>query len=403
MVRKFMDRCINSEKKKIAFFFNSFARGGAERVVSRLFLPLGEFYDVFLILIDGSRIQYECPVKIIKMGGAERRNRFWYLIDQIKAKNKLESIVKEYKIECIISFLDVPNLINLLSKTECKKIVSVRCEELNRINDKIKGYMCKKAFHKADAVISVSNALQRSIVDQWYIRKDKVVTIENPYNIMEIRSQAERKMSAAEDDFYRGHRVIVALGRMEKQKGYTYLLDSFHHLLSLRKDAGLVIVGDGGERKKLEAKIRQMKMDKAVLLCGMKENPFPYIRNAQVFVLSSIAEGFPNALVEAMCLRVPVVACDCRTGPREILCRETDINMDKCAEEIEMADYGILVPDFTPRNHLNMSKKKILLANAINILLSNDELRKEYGNRASERAARYTFGRCIEKYKEVIG
>lgn len=388
------------KRKRVVFMTNSLARGGAERVLSRIIPRLEEWYEIYLVLIDGSKIEFECPVNIIKLGGAEKKNRVLYLLDQIAAKRKLEKFLKDYHVECVISFLDVPNLINLLTSTNCKKIVSVRGSASAKFKDKVKAYLYKKMTHRIDAVVSVSDALRRNIIAQWHVDSAKVVTIENPYDIVEINALAKEKMGEAETAFYAAHRVIVAAGRLVKEKGYIYLLDSFCQVLADKKDVGLVIVGDGGERKSLEDRARQLGIEKSIMFCGMKENPFPYIKAAEIFVLSSISEGFPNVLVEAMCCGRPVIACDCVTGPREILYAHADL--DVAAEKMEFADYGILVPDFTERNHMNITEKEQLLAKAINTLLENDDLRYKYTKRAYERAEYYSYERCINKYIEII-
>lgn len=380
---------------------NSFARGGAERVLSRIIPILMESYELYLILIDGSKIEFDCPVEIIKIGGAEKKNRVLYLLDQIAARNKLEKIIRTYQIDCVISFLSIPNLINLSTKADCKKVVSVRGAGTGNFRDRIKDCLCKRMFRKASAVVSVSNVLRHEMIMKWHIESTKVVTIENPYDIVEINTQAEGKMNEAEADFYASHRVIVALGRLTKEKGYIHLLNSFYHVLLDQKDAGLVIVGEGSERECLEKRVKELGIEENVMFCGMKQNPFPYLKNAQVFVLSSITEGFPNVLVEAMCCGRPVIACDCMSGPREILCQELDASA--VANEIEMADYGILVPDFTPRSNLDIKEKQVLLSDAIKMLLTDNELRQHYEAKSLERAQFYTFKRCIDKYKKIIG
>ncbi len=392
--------------KRIAFFINSLARGGAERVLSRIIPQLKENYEIYLILIDGSKIEYECSVETIKLGSAEKKNRILYLYDQITAKKKLEKIIKEHNIECVISFLNVPNLINVMTKSNCRKVISIRGaieKELNNgVHGKIKYYMCKSKFQRADRIVCASRIMCYEMIRNWHVNAEKMVSIENPYDIAEINSLAEQDLSEVEKSFFATHQIVVGVGRFVKEKGYLHLLDSFARLLVDHKTAGLVLVGDGEERGKIEDKIKQLQIENNVLLCGMKKNPYPYIKNAQVFVLSSISEGFPNVLVEAMCCSIPVVACDCKYGPREIL-DDAEQNLDKAAVEIEMVKYGILVPDFTDRNNIAIEEKNKMLAEAISTLLENDELRQKYAQKSMERAKFYTIERCIEKYNEVIG
>ena len=141
---------------------------------------------------------------------------------------------------------------------------------------RIKYYMCKKQFPKADAVICVSNAIRHEMIHEWHIDSKKVTAIENPYDISEINSLAEEEMGSEETAFYAEHQVIVAVGGIEKRKGYLYLVNSFYHLLSYQKDAGLVIIGEGRERKLIEERIKYLGIEKNVILPGVKKNPFPY-------------------------------------------------------------------------------------------------------------------------------
>lgn len=391
-------------KKKIAFLSNSLARGGAETVLSRIIPHLMDTYEIYLILIDGSKIEYECPAEIIKIGGAEKESRILYLIDLIKAKKKLKMIVDEYDIECVVSLCSVPNLMNVIGRYACKKVIcihgSMDYELKNGLYGTVKYFMSRKLFDKADGIVCVSRVLRQELISKWRIKSEKIATIENPCDFAEVNILSKDEMSESEELFYRSHRVIVTVGRIEKEKGYTYLLDSFKQLLSYRKDAGLVIVGDGSERGEIEKKINHLGIEKNVMLCGMKKNPFPYVKSAEIFVLSSITEALPNVLIEAMCCGTAIVACDCKSGPREILYQQPEINA--IAKGIEMADYGILVPDFTSRNHMDREAKQEILANAINILLKDDMLRQKYEKEALIRAESYTIKSCVEKYKEVI-
>jgi len=112
--------------------------------------------------------------------------------------------------------------------------------------------------------------------------------------------------------------VIVAVGRLEPQKDFPTLVEAFARVRA-RRACRLVIVGEGGERAALKALAASLGVEGDVDLPGFDPNPWRYIARADVFVLSSLWEGLPNALIEAVALGVPAVATACLSGPREIL------------------------------------------------------------------------------------
>ncbi len=112
--------------------------------------------------------------------------------------------------------------------------------------------------------------------------------------------------------------MIISIGRFQKEKDFPTLINAFAKLRE-RIDARLVILGDGDERENLESLVKQLGLSAAVDMPGFVENPYSYLSRASIFVLSSVSEGLPNALLEALALKVPIVSTDCVTGPREIL------------------------------------------------------------------------------------
>ena len=111
---------------------------------------------------------------------------------------------------------------------------------------------------------------------------------------------------------------MIAAGRLVAKKGFDVLLDAFREVRR-RCDAGLVILGEGPLRSALEAKASALGLADAVALPGFQKNPSAWFARADLFVLSSFAEGMPNAMLQAMASGCPVVATDCPSGPREIL------------------------------------------------------------------------------------
>jgi glycosyltransferase involved in cell wall biosynthesis len=112
--------------------------------------------------------------------------------------------------------------------------------------------------------------------------------------------------------------VILGVGRLAPQKDFATLLRAFA-LVRQQRAARLLILGEGPERQRLEALAAELRIDKDVSLAGYDQNPYRFMSKASVFVLSSAWEGFGNVLVEALAVGAPVVATDCRDGPREIL------------------------------------------------------------------------------------
>jgi glycosyltransferase involved in cell wall biosynthesis len=112
--------------------------------------------------------------------------------------------------------------------------------------------------------------------------------------------------------------VAIAAGRLVKKKGFDVLLDALARTRR-RREVRLVILGEGPERSTLESRVAALGLRDVVALPGFVENPLAWFARADLFVLSSFAEGMPNAMLQAMAAGCPVVATDCPSGPREIL------------------------------------------------------------------------------------
>ncbi len=112
--------------------------------------------------------------------------------------------------------------------------------------------------------------------------------------------------------------IFIAVGRLSKQKGFDTLVKAFAIYLKSR-DATLLILGDGQERLALEALAKKEGLTDYLVMPGFVNNPHKFVMAADVFVLSSRYEGLPNVLIEALALRTPVVATNCKSGPTEIL------------------------------------------------------------------------------------
>jgi len=111
---------------------------------------------------------------------------------------------------------------------------------------------------------------------------------------------------------------IVALGRLTEVKRLDLLIDAYAHS-NMQNECDLLLIGEGEMRESIESQIKSLSLNNKVILTGLQQNPFKYLRNAQLLALSSRTEAFPMVLIESLVLSCPVVATDCPTGPREIV------------------------------------------------------------------------------------
>ena len=170
-------------------------------------------------------------------------------------------------------------------------------------------------------------------------------------------------------------------------------------------DTRLVLLGAGSfayYRKLAE----DLGIQEAVYFAGMQTGPYKYLKKGSVYLLTSSNEGFPNALVEGMSLGLAAVSTDCRTGPSEIL---TDTYHRGIFEDLQQkgekpvlwGEYGVLVPDMDPEPNLDASvltAEEKNMAEVIMVLLSEEEILRNYQEAAVSRAQIFTYEHYVERF-----
>ena len=166
-------------------------------------------------------------------------------------------------------------------------------------------------YRMADAIISQTEEMEDELVAIG-LKKDKIHTVYNPINESQIKSKADESSPFPIDNKVR----YVAAGRFAYQKGFDILVDAFALVARENPDSELYIIGDTSHNNgdvflQLKRAVTDHKLSEKVFFTGFKENPYPYISNGDVFVLSSRYEGLPNALIEALFLKRPCAATSC--------------------------------------------------------------------------------------------
>lgn len=171
----------------------------------------------------------------------------------------------------------------------------------------------KDNLEYADLIIGVSKGVSDKVISVYPYLKSRVITIYNPSDISQIINKS------IEENIIYQKPTIIAVGTLNHQKNYQLLLKSFKILIDKGYDWELKILGTGDLREYYLSVIQDLGLGDQVKLLGFTDNPYKYMKSANVFVMSSIFEGFPQVMMEALALKIPVVSTDCDYGPREML------------------------------------------------------------------------------------
>jgi Glycosyltransferase len=390
-------------RKTVILFLPKVCYGGQERVVSRLIDIINDSIDVYLTVFDDSEVVYEINAPIIAIGNRnlDKPGRFRKAMGLLQASRALSKIVKEKEAIVCISFgrqVDIVNIISKMYGGKAKHIVSIRGYATAKyiVNSRIRSWL----YSRSDCIISVSKAIQELLRDRLPISKDRIVTIYNPYDGKNIYNLSKPDGSLDKDTF-----TIVSVGTLKWEKGYWHLLKAFKIAQQKTEKAvrlSLQVIGDdyNNNKNKLIKLADDLGISDFVEFVEWQSNPYRYIGKADLFVLPSVSEGFPNALVEAMACGRAVIAADCKTGPKEILA-ENDIKVDA----VSKVDYGVLVPELNIREDysVNIDAGDEALAEAIVMLVTNNEERIRYEELSRKRADDFSYSRCKEEYLNLLG
>ena len=395
--------------KKLGLLIDTMNGGGAQRVVAHLSDILSEDYDIHVILFEDTYHAYTCQGKQLCLNvPAKQGNVFVKLTMLWKRVLRLRKLVQQEQLDCVISFLDSPNIANLLAHTpKCRKVISIR--NYSRLENRqnalgvLTDIAMKVLYRRADYVVAVSDIIKKDFITHYGIEPEKIRTIYNPYNFDDIHEKAACPIPAKDQEFVSGKFVFTNVGRIMYQKGIWHLVKAFSLVHEQAVDARLVIVGEDLSQGRLPELIRQLRIENAVLLVDRTQNPYQYMRAADCYVLSSLFEGFPNAMVEAMVCGCSIVAADCKSGPREILSEFTDMNAE--CQYIEFLDYGVLVPALEPREDWNpdhITDGERYLAQAMLEQYQDTDKRKHYAKKAVQRSSQFDYENCRTRYKKVV-
>jgi glycosyltransferase involved in cell wall biosynthesis len=277
--------------------------------------------DITLITVDSASSDFYTinpKVKRVVLGlMTQSANLLAALRNNIIRLIELRKVIKCSNPDSVISFVDRTNVLTLLATRGLglKVIVSERSDPAQHEVGRIWGWLRIISYPWAGVVVAQSDQVKNWLIE--VVKGGDIVTIPNPiiFDKGEIAGPILSEITGADEQ----RRSIVAMGRLGFEKGFDMLIKAFSMAAQLNPEWRLVILGDGNERATLLKLVAKLAMSDRVFLPGLIKNPMNLLRQADIFVMSSRYEGFPNALLEAMACGLPVISFDCPSGPRHVI------------------------------------------------------------------------------------
>lgn len=355
-------------KKKIMFVIPRMGGGGAERVVANIANSLSERnYEVRIITLVSKESFYPLKDNVVI-------NSLNCIVDRTSKLRTLRSMaqnfprafyyirkeIKNFKPDCVISMLIEADILTHFVKLSGLKFKHI-CSERNdpsRRNKYIIKYL-NHIYKNCDIFVC-----QGKRVSEFYsgIPSNKIAIIPNPIDTRLIPKSVEESTEMK----------IVAVGRLDPQKNFSMLIDSFYDISDDFPNCTLTIYGEGFMRGELEKKIVSYNLDNKVFLPGSIKDVLDKIKGSSLFVMSSNFEGFPNSLVEAMAVGLPVISTDFNTGIARDLIGENNGRVVPVNDREALGNaIRELMSDYNLRGKMRIENRKI--ANKLNIEKIIDE------------------------------
>lgn len=337
----------NKKKKKILVAISNIAiGGGAEKVSVELTKKLEkDNHEVVLLTFysndtehsfDGIRVSRAETTPASLAGKIPRALARIFFIKRV---------CREHNIDVVISFLEESNYYCLLSKlllgNKTPMIVSVRLDP--RFYNSIYKFFIKYLYPHAIKVVAVTKYVEKVLQEEFSLTN--TTTIYNPIDRAIIDTKLQQPLPESWQHLKDEPFLAVSIGRLTKQKGQWHLIRAFTNVVRDIPAARLLILGDGEYREQLVTLIQSCGLEESVKLVGKQGNVFPFLAVSKLFVFTSLWEGMPNTVLEALASGLPIVATDCDSGPREIIAPE--LTIDSKISYPYMATYGTLLIPFS--------------------------------------------------------
>jgi glycosyltransferase involved in cell wall biosynthesis len=375
--------------------------GGAERMVdglSRLLSSAGvETFETSFDL-PGARRRFENPAPFHPLGPVPRLPLPFRAFEYLVAARRLRALKERLKIDATISNLWRSDLISVLSGGFDRKIalchINIVGNFTNRTMLRLRPLVAA-VYRRCDRVVAVNEALSRELAALYALAPDKVGFVDN----FVWRPEAEPRLPRD------GVKRFIWCGRMTPEKNVAGLLHAWRAFASAERGAQLVLLGDGPQRPDLESLAADLGLsmgelddpEAQVVFTGMVAEPAGYMASARALALSSIDEGLPMVVLEALSLGLPVLAADCPAGG----VRATLVGggaFDPARAEAEPTSSGVLLPVPSADSQNSLALWRAAFADA----LQDDKRWEAWRYGALARAECFSPSRALERWLAIL-
>ena len=319
---------------KILVLHGHLSMGGEERILLNVLKNLVELnYNVDLLITwdygENNLFENEIPEEVnyeFLFKSYNGKNRIIKEIFRLRKKinylKKVEKRIKEKNYDIVIDYSS-----NLLKYKNFDIAIPVFSwvhfsltfgEKLNI--EKVEKY--KKQYKKYDKILAICDTMRDEFIEILGMDTNKVELVYNPINLEIIQKKSENVNPKYEN--YLKEDYFLQVSRLTHQKQPEHLVDIYYKLKQLGIKEKLYFIGNGKKIELIKQKIKEYKLENDVILLGQIENPYPFFKNAKLFLHTAKYEGLPTVLLESLTFGVPVVAYDCPTGPKAILGKNSE-------------------------------------------------------------------------------
>lgn len=363
--------------RRLTLVIHSLAQGGAERDMAHLARCWAERgNDVAVVTLDSvATDSYPLVEGVTRIGlGLAGDSHGWLqaISNNRQRIRALHDVLRQRSPQTVVSFIDRMNVVTLKAATSLGDpvIVSERIDPRHHEPGRIWRWLRRRTYPLCTAQVVLTHSVR-----DWCRQlapRQPVHVIPNPARRPETGStDASREWAPADRS------VLLGMGRLHPQKGFDRLLPIFARLRSAHPNWHLVLLGEGDERARLEAQVRDLGLQQHVSLPGWVSDVEGALSRSDLFVLPSRYEGFGNVVAEALACGVPVVTMDCPSGPGEIVRDGVD---------------GLIVP----------AEDTARLEQALDRVMGDAQLRDQFSARGPEVLDRFSEQKFLAQWDAVL-